>query len=64
MRLVHAPVDQEVRRALGDRRSDAQTGAESFGIVDQRAAWPLRYLSIACNARDATPFAPWLCSPF
>ena len=28
--LVHPAVDQEVRCALGDRRSDAQTGPESF----------------------------------
>src|SRR5208337_2197713 len=33
--LVHAPVDQEVRCALGDRRSDAQTGTVPFGVVDQ-----------------------------
>src|SRR5277367_3476742 len=33
--LVHAPVDQEVRRALGDRSPDAQTGTVPFGIVDQ-----------------------------
>src|SRR5271166_1967417 len=33
--LVHAPVDQEVRCALGDRRSDAQTGPEAFCIVHQ-----------------------------
>jgi hypothetical protein len=35
LRLVHAPVDQEVRCALGDRRSDPQTGTVPFGIVDQ-----------------------------
>src|SRR3954451_19589630 len=33
--LVHAPVDQEVRCAPGDRRSDAQTVPKSFGVVDQ-----------------------------
>jgi len=33
--LVHAPVDQEIRRALGDRRSNPQTSTMSFGIVDQ-----------------------------
>jgi hypothetical protein len=33
--FVHAPVDQEVRCAFGDRRSNPQTGTESFGIVDQ-----------------------------
>jgi hypothetical protein len=26
LRFVHAPVDQEVRRAFGDRRSDPLTG--------------------------------------
>jgi hypothetical protein len=31
--LVHAPVDQEVRCAFGDRNPDAQTGTEAFGIV-------------------------------
>src|ERR1700733_5108216 len=35
LRFIHAPVDQEVGCALGDRRSDAQTGTVSFGIVDQ-----------------------------
>src|SRR4051794_38199531 len=33
--LVHAPVDQEVRCAFSDRRSDAQTGPVPFGVVDQ-----------------------------
>src|SRR3954452_6761482 len=33
--LVHAPVDQEIRCALGDRRADPQTSTVSFGIVDQ-----------------------------
>src|ERR1700749_4905538 len=33
--FVHAPVDQEIRCALGDRRSDGQTGTVTFGIVDQ-----------------------------
>jgi len=33
--FVHPPVDQEVRCALGDRRSDPQTGTVSFGIGDQ-----------------------------
>ena len=35
LRFVHAPVDQEVRCAFGDRRSDPLTGTVSFGIVDQ-----------------------------
>jgi hypothetical protein len=35
LRFFHAPVDQEVRCALSDRRSDAQAGTESFGIVYQ-----------------------------
>jgi hypothetical protein len=35
MGFVHAPIDQEVRCALDDRSSDAQTCTESFGIVDQ-----------------------------
>jgi hypothetical protein len=33
--FVHAAVNQEVRRAFGDRRSDPLTGTVSFGIVDQ-----------------------------
>src|SRR3954454_24851636 len=33
--LVHAPIDQEVRRALGDRSPDAQTGTVPLGLVDQ-----------------------------
>ena len=33
--LVHAPVNQEVRRAVGDRSPDAQTGTIALGIVDQ-----------------------------
>src|SRR3954447_22576716 len=33
--FVHAPIDQEVRCAFGDRRSDAQTGSVPFGVVDQ-----------------------------
>ena len=33
--LVHAPVDQEVCCALGDRRSDPFTGMVPLGIVDQ-----------------------------
>ena len=35
LRLVHPPVDQEVRGALGDRRSDPQTATVPLGIVDQ-----------------------------
>jgi hypothetical protein len=35
LQFIHAPVDQEVRCALGDRRSNAQAGSISFGIVDQ-----------------------------
>jgi hypothetical protein len=45
LRFVHAPVDQEVRCALGDRRSDAQTGPVPFGVVDQPCGLALRYLS-------------------
>src|SRR3984885_15702296 len=33
--FVHAPVDQEVCCAFGDRRPDPLTGPESFGVVDQ-----------------------------
>ena len=33
--FVHAAVNQEVRRVLGDRRSDPLTGKVSFGVVDQ-----------------------------
>jgi hypothetical protein len=33
--LVHAPVDQEIRCAFGDRRTDPLTGSESLGVVDQ-----------------------------
>jgi hypothetical protein len=33
--LVHAPVDQEVCCAFGDRRSDPFTGMVALGIVDQ-----------------------------
>ena len=33
--FVHPPVDQEIRCALGDRRSNPQTGPVSFGIGDQ-----------------------------
>src|SRR6201996_2902127 len=35
LRFVHAPVDQEVRCAFGNRRSNPLTGTVSFGIVDQ-----------------------------
>src|SRR5208283_5074250 len=35
LRLVHTTVDQKVRCALGNRRSDPLAGPESFGIVDQ-----------------------------
>jgi hypothetical protein len=33
--LVHAPVDQEIRGTFSDRSPDAQTGAVSFGVVNQ-----------------------------
>src|SRR5690349_23009116 len=36
--LVHAPVDQEVGGAFGDRRADPLTGAMALGIVDQPGA--------------------------
>src|SRR5689334_21394601 len=36
--LVHAPVDQEVGGAFGDRRADALAGAMPLGIVDQPGA--------------------------
>src|ERR1700753_3789353 len=35
LRFVHAPVDQEVCCAFGNRRSDPLTGTVSFSIVDQ-----------------------------
>jgi hypothetical protein len=35
LRFVHAPIDQEIRCAFGDRRSDPQTGTVSLGIVAQ-----------------------------
>jgi hypothetical protein len=38
LRFVHAPVDQEIRRALGDRRPNTQTGTIPLGVVDQPSA--------------------------
>src|SRR5215218_11161498 len=38
LRLGHAPVDQEVGSALGERRPDPQAGTPSYGIVDQIGA--------------------------
>ena len=38
LRLVHSPIDQEVRRPFGDRSSDTQAGTVSLGVIDQPGA--------------------------
>src|SRR3954451_969616 len=38
LRLGHAAVDQEVGRALGQRRADPLPGPVPFGVIDQRGA--------------------------
>ena len=38
LRLGHAPVDQEVGRALGERRPNPQAGRVPGGVVDQPGA--------------------------
>src|ERR1700728_2191110 len=38
LRLVHSAIDEEIRRALRNRGSDAHTGAVSSGVVDQPGA--------------------------
>src|SRR3954467_7283539 len=40
LRLGHAPVDQEVGRALGQRRADPQPGPVPLAVVDQPVALP------------------------
>src|SRR5206468_6202395 len=38
LRLGHAAVDQEVGRALGQRRADPLPGPVPFGVIDQMGA--------------------------
>ena len=38
LRFVHPPIDQEVRRAFGNRCSDTQAGTISFGVIDEPGA--------------------------
>src|SRR5215218_1014282 len=38
LRLGHAPIDQKVGRALGERRPDPQAGPMPFGVVNQPGA--------------------------
>ncbi len=54
--FVHPPVDQEVRCAFGNRRSDPLTSPESFAIVDQPRTLASEYPSdnIVCNFKYYT----------
>jgi hypothetical protein len=67
LRLVHASVHQEVRRAFGDRRSDPFTGTVLFGIADKPCGLATEILfdrmQRVHSLRDGTPFAPCPCSP-
>src|SRR5579884_2244948 len=38
LRLVHAPIDEEVRRTFRNRSSDSQAGAISLRVIDERIA--------------------------
>ncbi|HME22055.1 MAG TPA: hypothetical protein VKI44_12075, partial [Acetobacteraceae bacterium] len=38
LQLVHAPIDEKICSALGDRSSDAQAGTVSLGVVDEPTA--------------------------
>jgi hypothetical protein len=38
LRIVHAPIDEEIRCAFGDRRSDLRAGAMSPAVIDRPLA--------------------------
>src|SRR4051812_15295280 len=50
LRFVHATIDEEVGRPLGQRRANPQPGPVPFAVVDQPIALPDEVAVSACSA--------------